>query len=787
MEQRKLTKADIDKVRNTEGFPVDDIYRDLDTLQRFAGVIGADDKLIQDLRKTKVALLASETQTQPDPDVETPSAPPERKNDAAEFEPGQIVFAKSNPSSRGAVVAVLAGKPENRFDDMSENQRPFSWNDDPDAQRALSALRNGNERFVIITGAGGSGKTTLLQEWRKEAHPVVLAPTGIAALNAGGQTIHSFFNFSPQLQEMEKIRKMHPSDSLANLKTLVIDEVSMVRADLMEAIELRLRCCGPQKGTPWGGVRIILVGDMYQLPPVVSSGDEYHYFYGGFLSVKKGYSSPWWWAGEAVRETPWKLFELNKNYRTGDEHDFAAFLLKLRRGEISNEDIEKLNTRTKEGRSVSENVIRLMTTNDNVDAYNEERLRKIPTEQREFDAIITGDVRDDDDHWIAPKKLKLKNKARVLFVNNDRGGRWMNGDTGTVFGIGESCIAVERDRESQCVNVERAGWEVKEFHYDKVKQTWDEKNIASYKQFPLALGWARTIHKAQGQTYDSAHVDLGTGAFAHGQVYVALSRLRSFNGLTLERNLEHSEIICDEIVQKWLDYFKRRGDGEEVSPPDELTYSQLKEIQTVECLKRLGFTYRQKYNKQRKKMETITHQRFGYAPYPYSYGRLFALLQESGKEAGAFIIKTNNGKFKGLIVHNDLKKIFSAICKPNASSEEGEGCKRSCDQNFPEGWQIIDQFNHRSQTRGQGDENIAFWNEDVLDSLLSKVEERKERIFLPVAQTAPSSQNDMSLGVDNPPKCPKCGGPMVVRQRRSDGKPFYGCSFFPSCNGIVNI
>lgn len=341
-----------------------------------------------------------------------------------------------------------------------------------------------------------------------------------------------------------------PRSPIKYLRQLVVDEVSMVRADLMGAVELFLRLHGPMPGTPFGGVRIVLVGDVFQLPPVVDDG-LISYFERN--KTGKGYNSPWWWESSAVSSVDWKVWELKRCYRQlPGEQRFVELLQRLRINRLTPEDWDLLDTRVA---NAGEDVLRLTATNAAADSWNKYRLEAASGIATRYVARVIGDPMElQRARWPVPDHLFLKDGARVVFVQNDRENkRWVNGDMGTVVSRKPTHVSVRLDREPFPVyEVAPVTWKLNGWRFDEGLEDWVEYTKAEFTQIPLNLGWARTINKAQGQSYRQAHVNLGKGAFAPGQTYVALSRVRSLDGLSFERRITPDDVFCDPDAQAWM-------------------------------------------------------------------------------------------------------------------------------------------------------------------------------------------------------------------------------------------
>ena len=441
-------------------------------------------------------------------------------------------------------------------------------------QQALFRLIEDTREHVFVTGRAGTGKSTLLQHlaWNTEKQIAVCAPTGVAALNVEGQTIHSLFRLPIGLIADSELEQSEPARRvLKAIDTLVIDEVSMVNADLMDAIDRPLRQARGRRSEPFGGVQIVMFGDPYQLSPVPPRGDELRY-------IQDHYRSFWFfdaqvWAGPSADGSsirtdglldlgrvgaPLHIRELREIHRQAD-NGFKAMLNAVRHGVVTAEIAGKLNAAG--ARPVPEPVdgeapiITLATRNDIVSRINQRHLDALPGPVQTARADISGDFGRGEASYPADTELQLKVGAQVMFLRNDVGSRgdgprWVNGSIGTVTRIAGGTVRVEIDGEE--VDVEPAVWERFRYAYDPGSRKLTRDIVAEFTQFPLRLAWAVTIHKSQGKTYDRAVIDLGSGAFAPGQTYVALSRLTSLDGLYLSRPLRPSDILVDADVRRFM-------------------------------------------------------------------------------------------------------------------------------------------------------------------------------------------------------------------------------------------
>ncbi|MFU8946578.1 ATP-dependent DNA helicase [Mycetocola zhadangensis] len=413
-------------------------------------------------------------------------------------------------------------------------------------QQYVFDLIEGTRDHIFVTGRAGTGKSTLLNHlsWRTEKQIVICAPTGVAALNVGGQTIHSLFRLPIGLIADHDIDQNDALKKLLNtIDTLVIDEVSMVNADLMDAMDRSLRQARQRRHEPFGGVQLVLFGDPYQLAPVPGHGDEREY-------IADTYRSFWFFDAKVWQETQLKVIELTEIHRQADS-DFKHMLNAVRFGQVTAEIAGILNS-TGARTPPDDGTITLATRNDIVNRINAAALAKLPGRALKAEAEVSGDFGKAS--YPADESLELKVGAQVMFLRNDSGGggegqRWVNGTIGTVTKIDVN-VFVEVDGE--VFEVEPVVWEKYRYSYLATTKKLKKEIVAEFTQFPLRLAWAVTIHKSQGKTYDRAIVDLGDRAFSPGQTYVALSRLTSLEGLYLSRPLRPRDILVDKDVERFM-------------------------------------------------------------------------------------------------------------------------------------------------------------------------------------------------------------------------------------------
>lgn len=413
---------------------------------------------------------------------------------------------------------------------------------------AFDILENSSDN-LFITGKAGTGKTTFLDHFRNNTtkNVVVVAPTGIAAINVKGQTIHSFFRFKPRFIETSTIGRARKDlrKLYNNIDILIIDEISMVRADLFDAIEMFLRINGKNPNLPFGGCQICIIGDLFQLPPVLTYNEK-EIFY-------NEYESPFFFGAHSFAKEDFEFIEFDRIFRQS-EQKFIQILNKIRDNSLDQDSLELINERAIAPEEDDDAII-LSATNRIADVINEQRLNRLAQSEFEFTAKATGGF-EKTTQLPAPSKLSLKEGAQVMFLRNDKDKRWANGTIGRVSRISLKAVHVVVGHKEYEISKET--WELIKYEYDEAKDEIKEVVKGEFKQLPLQLAWAITIHKSQSKTFDKVTVDLGSGAFASGQAYVALSRCRTFEGLHLKTPLRMSDIINDSKVHKFLDEYSNK-------------------------------------------------------------------------------------------------------------------------------------------------------------------------------------------------------------------------------------
>lgn len=411
-------------------------------------------------------------------------------------------------------------------------------------QRALLSVMEETQQHLFVTGRAGTGKSVLLRSFRETTakRVVIAAPTGIAALNVKGQTLHSLFRLPPQLHRKGSLQpNPRACMLLKRIDTLVIDEISMVRADLLDAIDERLREA-TKKDMPFGGIQVIMFGDVYQLPPVVEEGLMPY-----FEHVHNGY---FFFNAHVWKEEEFKIYELTQVFRQKDPI-FKDILNAVRDGSVIDSQIEQLNAR--HGVAIpDEGTVTLAPTNNLVTAINQRKLDALPGKVYEYRAMITGEMKRST--FPTEEILQFKEGAQVVLLQNDKDKRWVNGTIASIAHL-------EKDDKGEKVSVsvdgieyqiEKTTWEEIRYEYDHATGKVRADVVSSFTQYPIRLAWALTIHKSQGQTYESVAVDLTTATFAPGQLYVALSRCTSLEGLYLKMPVKRAHIIVEPKVTAFM-------------------------------------------------------------------------------------------------------------------------------------------------------------------------------------------------------------------------------------------
>ena len=407
----------------------------------------------------------------------------------------------------------------------------------------LELLDSDTQQFIYLTGAAGTGKTTLIERVLDENNlkKIVVAPTGVAALNIGGSTINSAFRIGfdifPQIQESNdpRFKKL-----LKKLELLIIDEISMVRAPMLDAISETLKL-HRNSSEPFGGIHVLACGDLFQLPPVVKDNE--------IDAIDERYESVYFFSSNSFKEIEAPaFFELTYSFRQSEDEDFYSLLNNIRLGENLSETINEINRRCFNPEFENESSLIITTRKYRADQINEAMLNEIDGPATSAKSEELGELNDND--LPAPRNLRIKKDAKVMFIKNDSEGRWVNGTIGVVTNCSDKKGRFLRVKVGdEIFKVKREEWNKIKYVYDEYNDEMEEEIVSSFKQFPLKLGWAVTIHKAQGLTLESCSIDLGNGAFATGQTYVALSRCKTLNSVNLYQELKERDALVDSAIK----------------------------------------------------------------------------------------------------------------------------------------------------------------------------------------------------------------------------------------------
>ncbi len=403
---------------------------------------------------------------------------------------------------------------------------------------------------LFLTGDAGTGKSTLLRRLLEESRAIgrrvaVLAPTGCAAVNVGGQTIHSFFGIPARFIAPQETIAPRSRQMLRDLDTLFIDEVSMVRSDIMSAVDRALRNARRENEIPFGSLQVVLVGDLAQLPPVVRKEEA------PFFGVE--YPGPYFFQTGEFSPERFAVVELREPFRHQDAR-FRDILANIRTNSVTPDDLADLNRRVCDRTDIAfrNSTVTLTGKNNAANDINSLMLGQLPGSSCKFEAIVQGAFPEKS--YPVDDLLLLKPGAKIMMARNDASQRWVNGTVGRIVDVEPDRVQVDIDGALHLVEPVR--WDNIRYQYDPATRKLSHDVIGTYTQVPIRLAWAMTVHKSQGQTLDRAHFEMRHRAFAHGQTYVALSRCRTLEGLTLARPLRQSDIIVDPAAMAYRDYLR---------------------------------------------------------------------------------------------------------------------------------------------------------------------------------------------------------------------------------------
>lgn len=470
------------------------------------------------------------------------------------------------------VVWLSPGTKRVKKSNQNSNTSDFELTDE---FKEILEILNNTRDSIFITGKAGTGKSSLLRHFvskTKKKH-IILAPTGIAALNVSGQTIHSFFRFPPALINVDQITPDYlRAELFKNIDMIIIDEVSMVRADLMDGIDVALRKNRNRLNEPFGGVQMVFIGDLFQLPPVVTSSDR--------SRIQNAYASEYFFDANVFKIFRYHFKELTKIFRQSESQTrFKELLNNIRVNAATFEDMSLLNSRHIHNAGPADDAVFLTSRRAIAKSINNEKLSKLVNQEFEFTGTLSGKyskiIDQPEERWDdvlpAPLKLKLKKGAQIMMLKNDPGKRWANGTVGKVCKITKDELWVSIDARE--FNVEKETWKEVDFVLNKETKEIEARTTGSFTQYPVQLSFAMTIHKSQGKTFDKIVIDIGTGAFAHGQVYVALSRCTTLEGITLNNAINDRDIIVDPRV---VEFYKLKTAPK--SQPRQQSNNDIKEL-----------------------------------------------------------------------------------------------------------------------------------------------------------------------------------------------------------------
>jgi ATP-dependent exoDNAse (exonuclease V) alpha subunit len=443
----------------------------------------------------------------------------------------------------------------------------------PELENTFSLVED-NKTSVFVTGKAGTGKSTFIDYFKEHTkkNAVYLAPTGVAALNIRGKTIHSLFQFPPKIISKDEIKdnkyRKEVRELFTNIDTIVIDEISMARADIIDGIDFILKKFRG-KEEPFGGAQMIFVGDLYQLPPVVSDKEKVMVTFDGKIHYEgtlqgyfeKIYRGQYFFNSRTFRNASFRFVEFENIFRQKGDQEFIDILNRIRENILSPDTLVKLNRRYIPGPAsgIEGPWITLCTTNAKAKEINDHNLSELKTTMFSYEAEMSGEFETSytDTEYPADRKLYLKVNTQVMMIKNDKDKRWVNGSMGLIKGLKKNEITIQI---GECdYKVDKETWETVEYEFDEETKSVNTTVTGVFKQYPIKLAWAITIHKSQGKTFDNVKIDLENGAFAHGQTYVALSRCRTLEGIFLNKPIRKQDVILDPRVTEFFRQMKGKG------------------------------------------------------------------------------------------------------------------------------------------------------------------------------------------------------------------------------------
>ena len=632
----------------------------------------------------------------------------------------------------------------------------------PEFKKALNLVAF-TSNSIFLTGKAGTGKSTFLRyvcDHTKKKH-VVLAPTGIAAINAGGSTLHSFFKlpFHPlvpddsrfaspsRIRDFLKYNKVHVK-LIKEVELVIIDEISMVRADIIDFIDRILRIYSGNLRMPFGGKQMLLIGDIYQLEPVVTRDER--------DILRRFYDTPFFFSARVFREMQLVSISLNKVYRQTDLA-FVSVLYHIRVNQVSEADLQLLNTcfvpadheeeKEEDGDNNHPLTITLAPRRDTVDCINNSHLADLPGDVSLFKGHIEGDFPETSLPTLL--NLELKVGAQVIFVKNDIDKQWVNGTLGTIIGMdGEGKYLYVRTDDGRELDVERAQWENVRYTYNEKEKKIEEEQLGVFVQFPLRLAWAITIHKSQGLTFSHVCIDFSGGVFAGGQTYVALSRCRSLNGLTLRKTISRADVFVNPAI---VTFAKRFNDETAVEQALQRAFADIEYHDAIDAFDSGDFqTFMTHFFKAihlRYDIESPLHQR-----YIRRKLGIINTLREQIDELKSLLKEEKNRQDEKQQMLNDFAKEYMMMAREAMRMGEPDAALANLDKALKMNPRHVDAWAERGKVlreKGQLHESMKALNEAIRLSPLSfkaLFQRAKTRLQIGLLEEA-ATDADKAIGV----------------------------------------